>query len=155
MKRRGLHGITLFLAIGASVVLACVSVLLMAGEYQSARFDMDTHVREYQGWQAFRQTNPAYYEDNKEAVSACMKSLEAAQDNFWLQRSKAELVGMFIIAGLGSAIGGYLAIWALVGVIGIGLQKVVKRLSLRSPPKQRRPLDSPPPLQSNISPEYR
>ena len=71
MKIRGLRGIPLFLAIGVSVILACVSVLLMAGEYHSARFNLDTYDREYQGWQACRQMKPAYYEENKDAVSSC------------------------------------------------------------------------------------
>lgn len=153
MKRRGLRGVPLFLAISASVISACVCVLLMAGEYHSARFNFTTHDREYQGWQACRQMRPAYYEDNKEAVSSCLTSLEEARDNFWLRRSTAQLVGLFIIVGLSSAAGGYLAIWGLVCLVRISLRGVVRWLSLRSPPKPKGPLDSQSQLQPSISTE--
>jgi hypothetical protein len=158
MKLRGLRGIPLFVAISASVIFACISVLLVAGEYHSARFNLDTYDREYQGWRACRQMNPAYYEDNKEAVSSCLTSLEAARDNFWLQRPMVELVGLFIIAGLGSAAGGYLGSWGVILLIGAGYQKSIRRLSLRSPSKPEspeRPLECEPPLQSGISAECR
>ena len=154
MRRRGLRGVTLFLAISASVVSACVCVLLMAGEYHSARFKRDAHDREYQGWLACRQMNPAYYEDNKEAVSSCLKSLEAARDNFWLRRSTAQLAGLFIIVGLGSAAAGYLATWGLVWLVGMGFQRFMRWLSLRSPPKPKRPLDSGSAFDPDVSAEY-
>jgi len=153
MKLRGLRGIPLFLAISASVVSACVCVLLMAGEYHSARFNFDTHDREYQGWQACRQMKPAYYEENKKAVSSCLKSLEEARENFWLKRSTTELVGLFIAAGLGSAAGGYVTTWGFLLLIGWGFQKCVRWLSFRSPPKPKRPLDSQSQLQPSISSE--
>jgi len=155
MKLRGLRGIPLIVAISASVILACISVLLMAGEYHSARFNLETYDREYQGWQAFRQMKPAYYEDNKEAVGACLTSLDAARDNFWVKRSMRELVGLFILAGLGSAAGGFLAIWGLILLIGMGFHKLGRWLSLRSGPKPGRPLECEPPLQSSISAECR
>jgi len=126
----------------------------MAGEYHSARFKLDTHDREFQGWQACRQMNPTYFDANKEAVRSCLTSLEDARDNFWLRRSTAQLAGLFIIAGLGIAAGGYLATWSLVWLVGIGFQRFVRWLSLRSPPKPRRPLDSQSHLHPDISAEY-
>jgi hypothetical protein len=155
MKRRELRGVTLVLAISTSVVSACVCVLLMAGEYHSARFKRDAHVREYQGWLAFRQINPAYYADNKEAVSSCLKSLDEARDNFWLQRSTVELGGLFIIAGLGSAAGGYLVTWGLLWSIGMGIERFMRWLSLRSPPKPKEPLDSGTASDPDVSAEGR
>jgi hypothetical protein len=154
MKRRGLRGVTLFLAISASVVSACISVLLMAGEYHSARFNLDTYDREYQGWEACRLTNPAYYADNKEAVSSCLTSLKAARDNFWLRRSTIQLAGMFIIAGLSSAAGGYVTAWGLVRLVGMGFHGFVRWLSLRFSPRPKKPLDSQSHLQPDISTEY-
>ena len=154
MKRRGLRGIPLFLAISTSVVSACVSVLLLAGEYHSARLNLDAYDREYQGWQACRQMNPAYYEDNKGAMDSCLKSLEAARDNFWLRCSTAQLAGLFIIVGLSSGAGGYVATWGLVCLVGMGFHGFVRWLSLRSPPKPKRPLDSQAPLHPDISTEY-
>jgi hypothetical protein len=153
MKLRGLRGIPLFLAVSASVVLACISVLLMAGEYHSVRSNLDALDREYQGWEACRQMRPAYYEDNKEAVSSCLKSLEETRDNFWLKLPKVQLAGLFIIVGLGSAAGGYVAIWVLVLLIGGCFQKFVRWLSLRSPPKPKMPLDSQSEIQPSISTE--
>lgn len=154
MKRRGLRGITLFLAISASVVLACVCVLLLAGEYHAARYNLDTYDREYQGWQACRQMRPAYYDENKEAVGACLKNLEAARDNFWLHRSTVQLAGLFIIVGLGSAVMGYLATWGLVWLVGVGVRKFSRWLSLRSPPKLKKPVESPSHFHPDISAEY-
>ena len=152
--RRRLHGVTLFLAISASVVSACVSVLLMAGDYHSARFNFDTQDREYQGWQACRQTNPAYFEANKGAVESCLKNLEGARDNFWLRRSTVQLTELFIIVGLGSAAGGYLTIWVLVWLIGMGFHRMARWLSLRSPPKTRGPMDRQSHLHADVSTEY-
>ena len=154
MKRK-LHGVTLFLAISASVVSACVSVLLMSGEYHSARFNLDTYDREYQGWQACCQTNPAYYEENKEAVSSCLKSLQDARDNFWLRCSTAQLAGLFIVVGLGSAAGGYLTTWVLVALVGMCFHWFVRWLSLRSPPKPRKRPDRQSPFQADVSAEWR
>lgn len=153
MKRRELHGITLLLAISASIVSACVCVLLMTEDYHSAQFNLDSYDREYQGWQAFSLTNPAYYADNKEAVSSCKKSLEAARDNFWLKRSKSELAGMFIIAGLSSAVGGYVVAWGLVCLVGMSFHGFVRWLSLRFSPRPKRPPDSRVDLQPDISTE--
>jgi hypothetical protein len=155
MKRRGLRGIPLFLAISASVISACVCVLLMAGEYHSARFNLDTYDREYEGWQACRQVKPAYYEENQEAVSSCLTSLEAARDNFWLKRSTAQLAGLFIIGGLSSAAGGYGATWMLVWLIGVGCHKIVRWWSLRSSPKPKPPLDNQSHFRPDMSAEYR
>lgn len=154
MRRRGLRGVTLFLAISASVISACVCVLLVAGEYHSARFKLDTHDREYQGWQACRQMNPAYFEANKEAMNSCLRSLEDARDNFWMKRSTAQLAGLFIIVGLGSAATGYLATWGLVWLVGMGFHRFFRWLSLRSPSKPKRPLESQSHLHPDISAEY-
>jgi hypothetical protein len=153
MKRK-LHGVTLFLAVSVSVISACVSVLLMAGDYHSAQFNLDTHDREYQGWQACLQTNPAYYKENKKAVDSCLTNLEDARGNFWLKCSKVELAGMFIAVGLGSAVGGYLTIWVLVWLIGMVFNRFARWLSLRSPPKTRGPLDRQSPFHADISAEY-
>jgi hypothetical protein len=155
MRLRRLYGFTLFLAISVSVISACVSVLLMAGEYHSARLNLNAHDREYQGWQACRQTNPVYFESNAEAVNACLSSLESARDNFWLRCSKAEVAGLFIVAGLGSAAGGYLAIWGLVGLIGIGYHRLSRWISLRSPPKSRARLEDQSDLHPDSAEEHR
>ena len=97
---------------------------------------------------------PAYYDENKEAVGACLKNLEAARDNFWLHRSTVQLAGLFIIVGLGSAVMGYLATWGLVWLVGVGVRKFSRWLSLRSPPKLKKPVESPSHFHPDISAEY-
>lgn len=130
MKRKcGLLSIALFLAICASILSTCFCVLLMADDYFSARYKLDTHSQEFQGWEACRQTKPAYYEANAEAVNTCRKSLEEAKDNFWVKLPKAQLMGLFVLAGLGSATGGFLATWAIVWFVGLGICRFIRLLA--------------------------
>jgi len=123
-----LQGITSFLAICASVVSACVCVLLISGEYHSAHFNLDTYDRELQGWQACRQTNPEYFMANEQAVNSCLTSIDQAQDNYWVKLPKAHLIGLFLLAGLASAASGYLATWVVVWLIGTSICKVIRLL---------------------------
>jgi len=77
MKRKsGLRGVTFLLAICASVFSASLCVLLMAGEYHSAQYNFDTHKRDFEGLEACRQIEHAYFKDNEEAVISCLKSFE-------------------------------------------------------------------------------
>jgi len=124
-----LRSVTLFLAICASVFSACFCVLLMADDYYSARYKLDTHSQEFQGWEACRQTKPTYFEANAEAVNTCLESLEEAQDNFWVKLPKAQLIGLFVLAGLGSATGGFLATWAIVWFVGLGIYRFIRLLA--------------------------
>jgi hypothetical protein len=119
-RKRGLRSITLFLSISVSVFSACLCVLLMANEYYTARNKLDIYTNEYQGWEACRQTEPTYYNANAEAVRSCHENLEEAKDNYWVTLPKNKLIGLFVVAGLGSAIGGYLAVWSVwFGWLGI------------------------------------
>lgn len=124
-----LRGVRSFLAICVSVVSACVCVLLISGEYHSAHFTMDTYDRELQGWEACRQTNPAYFKANEQAVNSCLISINEARDNFWVKLPKAHLIGLFVLAGLVSAAGGYLITWAVVWLIGISIYKFIRLLT--------------------------
>jgi hypothetical protein len=83
----------------------------MAGEYYTARHKLDIYSKEFQGWEACRQTEPTYFEANAEAVSNCQKNLEEAKSNFWATLPKNQAITLFVLVGLGSAIGGYMAIW--------------------------------------------
>ncbi len=111
--RYSLRRITLFLSICVSVFSACFCVLLMAGEYYTARNKMNIYNKEFQGWEACRQTEPTYFKANEKTVSSCLKNLEEAKDNFWVKLPKNKLIGLFILAGLGSAIVGYLVVWSV------------------------------------------
>ena len=125
MKRRfGLRKITLFLSICVSVFSACFCVLLLADEYYTARNKLDVYSKEFEGWEACRQTEPTYFEANAESVSNCKKSLEEAQNNFWVTNPKNQVMTLFVLAGLGSAIGGYLAVWS-VWFVGTGVYRFI------------------------------
>jgi hypothetical protein len=124
-----LRGVTSFLAICASVVSACVCVLLISGEYHSAHFKMDTHDRELRGWEACRQTNPAYFKANEQAVNSCLMSINDARGNFWVKIPKAQWAGILILAGLTSASAGYFATWLVIWLVGFVIYKLVRLLT--------------------------
>jgi len=129
MKLQGkLRGVTFFLAICASGILASFCILLMAGEYQSASYRLEIHNREFQGWEACKQTKPAYFKDNAEAVTSCIKALNEARDNFWVKIPKVQLAGLFLLAGVGSAISGYLITWIVVWFGGSGICRFIRWL---------------------------
>lgn len=131
MKLNGkLRGVVFFLAICASVFSSSFCILLMAGEYHSARYSLDMHSREFQGWQAFKQTEPAYFKANAEAITSCVKALNEARDNFWVKIPKVQLAGLFLLAGVGSAIGGYSATWIVVWFGGLCIYRFVGWLGL-------------------------
>lgn len=106
--------ITLFLAIAAGIFCACYCVLAMANNYYVARYNLDIYTQDLQGWDACRQTEPGYYKANAEVVSSCLKNLDSARENFWLNLSTGQLAGLFVLAGSGGAVGGYLSTWAVV-----------------------------------------
>ena len=137
-----LQSITSFMAICASVVSACVCVLLIFEEYHSAHSKMDTYGREVQGWEACRQTNPEYFKANEEAVNTCLKSIDQARDNYWVKLPKAHLIGLFVLAGLGSAASGYLATWAIVWLVGISIYKFIRLLAFSLKYSTNKPVQS-------------
>ncbi|MFH1716164.1 MAG: hypothetical protein ABIF19_02335 [Planctomycetota bacterium] len=138
MKRKcRLRGVAFFLAICASVISACICVLLMAGEYHSARFELGTYNHELQGWEACRQTQLTYFEANNEAVSLCVRNLEEARANFWVKLPRAQLIGLFIAGGLGSATGAYLATYGIVWFAGMVISRFAMAMAVcfRGTPK--------------------
>lgn len=142
--KSGLRGLRFFLATCASVACACVCVLLIAGQYHTARFQLDAYEREYQGWEAFQKTNPAYFEANAEAVKSCRRSLNEAQSSFWVKLAKTQVVGLFVAAGLGSAAVGYLVTWVILWLPGMALRRFARWLVLSFERKtQRRPGSRP------------
>jgi hypothetical protein len=131
MKLHGkLRSVTFFLAICASGISASFCILLMAGEHQSARYRLEIHSLEFQGWEACKQTKPAYFKDNAEAVTVCIKALNEARDNFWVKIPKVQLAGLFVLAGVGGAISGYLVTWIVVWFGGSGIYRFIRWLGL-------------------------
>jgi hypothetical protein len=108
------HELALFLAIAGGIFCACYCVLAMANNYYVARYNLDIYTQDLQGWDACRQTEPGYYKANAEVVGSCLKKLDSARENFWLNLSRVQLAGLFVLAGSGGAAGGYLSTWAAV-----------------------------------------
>ena len=157
--KSGLRGLRFFLATCASVASACVCVLLIAGQYHTARFQLDTYEREYQGWEAFQKTNPAYFEANTEAVKSCQRSLKDARNNSWVKLPKTHVVGLFAAAGLGSAAVGYLVTWVVLWLPGMALSRIARWLVLclerkpqrRASPPSRAPRTAAPASERNAT----
>ena len=53
-----------------------------------------------------------------------MNNLEKAKNNFWVKHPKNKIIMLFVLAGLGSAISGYLVVWA-VWFGGLGIYKFI------------------------------
>ena len=131
MKLNGkLRSVTFFLAMCASVFSSSFCILLIAGEYHSARYRLDMHSREFQGWEACKQTEPTYFKANAEAITSCIKALNEARDNFWVKLPKVQLAALFVLAGVGSAISGYLAILLVVWFGGLNIYRFIRWLGL-------------------------
>ena len=132
MKRTNrFRKVTSFLATCAGITSACVCVLLIAGEYHSARAKFDIHSREVQGWEACRQANPIYYKASEKAVNSSLENLAESQGNFWVKMPKVQLAGFLALGGLGSAALGYLATWAVVLLGRSGIQGFLRYREFR------------------------
>jgi Flp pilus assembly protein TadB len=127
------------LAVCAGVFCAWCCVLLMSGEYYSARRKLDVSKQELQTWEACRNTKPSYFKSNAEAVSTCLKNFNEARDNRWLSLPKEQLIGLFVLAAVVSAVGGGLATWAVVWLVFLSVYRFVRLLAfcfLRHPGRQ-------------------
>ncbi len=127
LKRR-MRDITLFLALSAGAFCACYCVLSLANNYYLARYNLDICTQDVQGWEACRQTRPSYYRANADAVNSCLKDLDAARENFWVNLSIGQLAGLFALAGLGGAAVGYLSTWAAIWFIYSAVHKFASLL---------------------------
>jgi hypothetical protein len=125
-QESGFRNITFSVVTCVAVIFAVVCILLIAKNYKNARSKLDTYTLEVQGWDACRQTNPSYFAANKEAVSMSRKNLDGAQGNFWIRLSKAQLVGLFILAFLVSGTGGYWVTWAILWFGGLGIHRFIR-----------------------------
>jgi len=123
--------ITSFFAICAGITSACICVLLISGEYHSARSKFEIHSGEVQGWEACRQANPSYYNASEKAVGSSLESLAESQGNFWVRMPKVKLVGFLALGGLGSAALGYLATWAVILLGRSGIQGFLRYREFR------------------------
>lgn len=137
-QKSKLRTVTSFLAICASVVAACICVLLISGDYHSAHFKKDTYDRELRGWEACRQTNPAYYKANEQAVNTCLMNLNEAKSNFWVKIPKTQWVGILILAVLASACAGYFATWLVICLLGFVMYKSLRLLTFPFKHKKNR-----------------
>lgn len=131
MNKKGkLRRAVFSLAICVGIFCAWCCVLLMAGEYNSASHKLDVHKQEVQGWEACRLTKPSYFRSNAEVVSSCLKNFNQAKDNFWLGLPKGQLIGLFALAALGSAVAGGLATWIVVWLGGLAIYRTIRLLAI-------------------------
>ena len=130
-KKNDFRKVASFLATCAGITAACICVLLIAGEYHSARSKVKLHNSEVQGWEACRQANPTYYQASENAVSSSKDNLTEARGNFWVKIPKTQLGGILALGGLCSAAAGYLATWAVAVIGRLGLRKFAAWLTLR------------------------
>jgi hypothetical protein len=140
MKRKNkIRSAVFSLAVCAGIFCAWCCVLLMVGEYQSAHRKLNVSKQELQTWEACRSTKPSYYESNAEAVSACLKNYNEARDNRWMSLPKEQLIGLFVLAAVVSAVGAGLVTWAVIWLICLSLYRFVRLLAfcfLRHPGRQ-------------------
>ena len=122
-----------FLATCAGLTSACICVLIISGEWHSARSNYEIHHREVEGWEACRQANPEYYAASEQSVVSSRENLAQAQNNVWVRVSKVQLAGFLALGGLGSAVAGYLATWIVLmfGHTGISVFSKARQLNRR------------------------
>ena len=131
MKRKDrLRGAILSIAICTGIFCAWCCVLLMAGEYNSARHKLNVHKEEVQAWEACRQTKPSYFRDNSETVGSCLKNYNEARDDPWMSLPKERLIGIFVLAALGSAIVGCLVTWTVLWLGYLIIYRFIRGLAL-------------------------
>ncbi len=140
MKRKNkIRSAVFSLAVCAGIFCAWCCVLLMAGEYQSARHKLNVSKQELQTWEACRNTKPSYFKSNAEAVSACLKNYNEARENRWMSMPKEQLIGLFVLAAVVSALGAGLATWAVIWLICLSVYRFIRLLAfcfLRHPSRQ-------------------
>jgi hypothetical protein len=131
MKRKTkFRNVTFLLAVSASITAACICVLLISEEYHSAQSKFDNYKREVQEWEACRQTKPDYFKANEEEANNSKKNLDEAKSNFWVELPKQELVGLFALGGVGSALAGYLAVWIVAVICYACVRTLIRGLAL-------------------------
>lgn len=128
MKRESsFNRVASFLGACAGLTAACVCVLLLAGEYHSARSKLDLHSKEVEEWEACRQANPSYYAASQQTASASRENLAEAQSNFWVKVPKTQFAGFLALGGLGSATAGYLGTWIVLLMMRLTFRGVFRR----------------------------
>jgi hypothetical protein len=102
----------------------------MAGEYNSARHKLNVHEEEVQAWEACRQTKPSYFRNNSEAVGSCLKKYNEARENPWMSLPKDRLIGIFVLAALGSTVVGSLVTWIVLWLGYLIIYRFIRGLVL-------------------------
>jgi hypothetical protein len=98
----------------------------MANNYYVARYNLDIYTQDLQGWDACRQTEPDYYKANADAINSCLKNLDSARENFWLNLTMSQLAVLFVLAGLGGAAGGYLSTLAVAWFGSSAISRLIR-----------------------------
>lgn len=123
--------ITLWVAITAGILCTCFCILTVADKYYSAHQKLEMYRQSLNGWEACRTTRPAFFRANAESINFCLKNLSEAQENFWVNLPIAQLAGIYLLAGLACAAGGFSGTWVVVRLGGLGVYKLTKHLAER------------------------
>jgi hypothetical protein len=119
--------IILALAILASIFCASCCVLSLGFKYQEARTKLKVYRQDLAGWDACRRTSPAIFKENAEAVTECIRNLDTARQNFWVNRPTGQLVVLFVLAGLAGASGAYLATWVALWFVPLAVCRLIRQ----------------------------
>ena len=128
--KRRFRRIALFLAAVIGASCAYYSVTLVAGEYSWAQSKLSMYQEGVEGWEACRKMKPEFYQANSEAVSYCLSGLNQAQDNFWVNLPRSQLVGLCALVGMVGAVVGFAAAFTVLRFGGLAICEFVRRLVL-------------------------
>lgn len=110
---RRLRELLCFLAICGGIFGCCHCVLAVASARDSALYRVNFHRDELLGWGACRETKPGLFRENEIAIARCVQSLAEAEGSFWVNLSIHQLMGLYLLAAVGGAAGGYLTTYVL------------------------------------------
>lgn len=120
----------LVLAVIAGVICASFCVMSIADKYSGAHRKLDVCEEAAEGWEACRLMKPEFYKANSEAVRLSLENVHQAKQNFWIQISKTQLIGLYLIAGSLGASGGFIVAWILFLYCGIALHELFRWFNL-------------------------
>jgi len=121
---RKLRELLCFVAICGGIFGGCSCVLSVASARDSVLYRVNLHRGELLGWEACRETRPGLFRENEIAVARCVESLAEAEGSFWANLSVRKVMGLYVLAAVGGAAGGYLATYILCSGCAFGVRTV-------------------------------
>ena len=121
---RRLREFLCFLTICGGIFGCCYCVLSVASARDSALYRVNLYRGELLGWEACRESGPDLFRENEIAVARCVESLAEAEGSFWANLSIRRLMGLYLLAAVGGAAGGYLAAYVLCSGGALAVRRV-------------------------------